>query len=320
MNDIHLDAESLAAFADGNRRGLPPRLWKHVLRCPACQGKLVEAVRVQHAWMEGAARAPIDPALRSLAEGIPGLAGQPLAVAPSDVHPAATNEGSRLQPLHSRQLRPRRSLGWLGIRWLRPLTVAAGAAVVVGGIVLLISQLRESGPRDSAGKIENAILLASSLGMALPGGELAGEGPSAIYRGDLSQDAALLLELEVLERRLAASPGTMAEHQMLIGGDIAAGRLQAANDHIDRVPESSRNEPGLLVLRAVLAYRNSDLDTAEMHLRNAVRSAPNDPLIRFDLAWVLSETGRRSEAAVEIDAVQRLAPGSPLARRAERLR
>jgi len=77
----------------------------------------------------------------------------------------------------------------------------------------------------------------------------------------------------------------------------------AAADHVDEarsllgsLPSDQRNRTWARHLDAVLAYRSSRLDLAELRLRALIGDDPHDGPALFNLALLLSETNRHDEA------------------------
>lgn len=103
----------------------------------------------------------------------------------------------------------------------------------------------------------------------------------------------------------------------LIAGYISVGHLRNAEAYMDEAIEMFPNNRRMLLLASVLAYRESDLATAERYLRNLLALYPRDAIANFNMAVVLIEQGRWDAAAPYVAMAP--AAGSEVGRRAEAL-
>ena len=136
---------------------------------------------------------------------------------------------------------------------------------------------------------------ASHHGPILPGAGSAAWQPTVLTRsgggdrstGDGIRD--LLDDLQTSERDSWAAAS--------IAGYLALDDdRQMARIRVDRELAEGNDHPDLLVTAGILAYRESYLTEARHYFESALESRPDDPVARFNLALVLSESGHSAAA------------------------
>jgi len=181
-----------------------------------------------------------------------------------------------------------------------PLLVAAGAWLTL---------TRTGSPPPVAGtgpdRLGELLVAASHSGMVLPGtGDAAWNPPVATRSGagapagDIDPDA----EQDPV-RRIAA---LLTLNQLNLAGFV----LKSERDAV-------AGDPDLLVLSGIYAFRDGRPRDAEQELRRALAADPDDPVARFNLAWVFLQEGRSGEATTLLEGLQ-AESGHPLV--AERAR
>jgi len=98
------------------------------------------------------------------------------------------------------------------------------------------------------------------------------------------------------ERALRADPDFVEAMVNLAQVHFEAGRHELARDWLERAEGSHPDYPRIALLRGLLALREGDARHAHEQLGLAHRQAPDDPAIAVDLAAVLIEVGRPTQA------------------------
>jgi len=288
--DIHVNLEDLARLADGT---MEPReataLHEHLARCRSCTAAYAEAVRYRAAWLANPSafrptRALVDAGLRSRSQDT------------SIEHPVRTAPSSRV----------RRN------RWIAAgamITLVAAVAIVVG----VVRMDRRIASPDLPAPIRAALEASSARGLVLPGGERGAIRASPIDRsgGTGAVSEPVKQAIEAYERGLRTS-----EQTYVVGaGLLAGGQLDAARGYVEEGLQHHPNDVPLLVLSADVAYRASELPSAERALRQALATRPRNAVVSIDLAIVLAESGHTQEAERLFRNVAR-GSAEPLAERA----
>jgi tetratricopeptide (TPR) repeat protein len=166
--------------------------------------------------------------------------------------------------------------------------------------------------------LAGAVGRVSAAGFVLPGAERHGETETAVYRsGAIPGNVA-----DALVRAIAVSrerPRCTHAAAWGVAGLLAADRLDEARIRAENAARRFPRDPRFPLLRAAVAYRESRLDEVERHLRASLAIEPRGLAARFDLALLLSETGRPEEAAEVARSIVADAPDTLPARRAEAL-
>lgn len=206
-----------------------------------------------------------------------------------------------------------------GLSWRR--VALAGAALGLGLTVLIVvrSDLRT---RAESPRLPSPIRLAledlSGRGLVLPGGEAGAASAGPVLRSGVDQTGR---ELDAAVREAIARYEAGRRHGAHVypvaAGLHCAGQTEAARNFVDEGLRSDSNDVRLLVLRADIAYRSSDLTLAERTLRKALAVQRESPAAALDLAIVLAELHRRDEAARWFEESAKHGP-APIAARAQR--
>jgi tetratricopeptide repeat protein/putative zinc finger protein len=286
---VHVDFGTLAELADGV---LPPgdaaRARAHLGECRSCMAAYADAVRYRAAWLT-------DP------DGF-----------------AADDQIRRWAESHGREpLPPSRSSNWARVA-VRVLPAAAATVLVAWLAASPFAGRAPSLDFELSPAVRDAAERSSERGLVLPG---AVAGADRI-RPELRSGRPMIspgLDREIRDaiqeyEHGAPSPDAGAR---VVAALLAAGEIDAARDYAKECLKRSANHVPLLVFASDAYYRSNDLAGAEELLRNAVRHAPDDPLVALDLALVLEQAGREQEARSLLMRVTK-SRVSPLATRAAR--
>lgn len=102
----------------------------------------------------------------------------------------------------------------------------------------------------------------------------------------------------------------------LIAGYLSTGQLSNAKAYVEEALVVFPDEARLMMLAGMLAYKQSDLMTAERYLVQSLELDPNDDVARFNLAVVLLDSGHLDLGLLLLDEVVTNHSGSSLAKRA----
>lgn len=180
--------------------------------------------------------------------------------------------------------RPAETFSWTRSR--RVLLAACLPLLVAAGAWLTLNRTGSPPPVAGTGpdRLGELLIAASHSGMILPGtGDAAWNPPVATRSGggapaeDLDPDA----EPDPV-RRISA---LLTLNQLNLAGFV----LKSERDAV-------AGDPELMVLSGIYAYRDGRPRDAEQDLRRALAADPDDPVARFNLAWVFLQEGRTGEA------------------------
>lgn len=265
----HIDANDLAALAEGRAPELAERTYAHLATCRTCLATYAEAVRMAHQAALGS-QPPLRVPTDLLAAGL--AAGEPVV------------------------RRPRFGL---------PRRVWVPAAMVTAAVLVwFVLPAPRSDPlsNQQITVISQALQTQSIAGPVFPDVAPLPAGAAPVYRsGAASSEAVVsLLHDVVADRRdLPTDPRTA---YWLGAAYLSAGQIGTATDLIRVSRQTYPGDRRLLILDALAAYRRSDLAEAESRLRQALAADPTDAVARFDLAVVLHEADRTWEARQVLDA------------------
>jgi uncharacterized membrane-anchored protein len=132
--------------------------------------------------------------------------------------------------------------------------------------------------------VRATIASSAGAGLVLPGFENQAAEEGVVLRGGNSP--ALRSYVARLEADAQRS-GTSADRTYLLAVTaLAEGRLNVARAHASSGRSLHPDDGRFLIVAAVVAYRESDLQTANELLEEARRQSPDDPVIRKNLAIV----------------------------------
>jgi len=273
----HLSAGALARLADqGGRRAAAQEI-AHLARCPECTAAYAEVVVVRAQQ----------------------LAGRPEEEVPDEWLAA----GQSIDPRHTalKSPRPRRSER----RWFPPqLWLPLASATVLALLVLATLQDRIPGRLQDTVR---AAMRQNSQGTLLFAADVLPE--SRTERG-AGQD--LHPALRELAERVRQHPQSRESAYWLIGGLLAADRLEEADTFLRRALSQFGSDARFHNQAAILAFRRSDLQASETALRRALDS-DRSAVVLVNLALTLQEQGKPDAARPFLEEVERRFGGTPLA-------
>jgi hypothetical protein len=168
----------------------------------------------------------------------------------------------------------------------RRTAVFAGAlvpAMVVG--LLWLGRGSRSAPDDVPPEVRTIIARSAGAGLVLPGFERGAPEDGAALRG--SESPALREYVGRLEAGARAEGMSPKRAYLLAATALAEGRLNAARAHAESGRRLSPDDARFLIVAAVVAYRESDLQGAKQLLEEARRWVPSDPVVRENLEIVI---------------------------------
>lgn len=292
----HLSSAEIAILVDGNPQGaVTDERRDHLATCPECYAAYAEAVteRLGHPSSEKAESVPADWITAATALATAGRKAQ-------------------------RDRRPTR----LG---LRPAFI--GCAAVAAMILIVVWHW----PDSPSGPIPNldpghqaqlvaALMASSQEGMILPGGEGAANVERPVYRGDeIPAGAALSAAIDDATNAYLATESSADLAVQVIGAEIAIGQIGNARVMLEHARRRFTTDDRLIVLEAVIAYRQSELVRAEELLRQVVPDDGGCAAALFNLGFLLGELGRTEEARPYLERARRARPSTQLAARAARM-
>jgi anti-sigma factor RsiW len=283
---VHPSPGALAALVDGTLEpGRARRLEKHLAICPDCHEAWTEAVEIMLRERDQR-ETSLDLESRAAAYRVARVSAKARTMIHSDRFRAAPVVLATLVVV----------MGAVGVWWLgRPPRT----------------------PNEPHGP-QARIAESSARGLVLPGGEPWADRPVVEYRGGAPADD----EPEGLPPaaiRMLSTRGSADRIVELVSGYVAMGQLRVARTVLDAARRRHPDDSRLAVLDAVLIYRQGDGLGAENRLDDVLSREPGNALARLDLAIVLIESGRSSEAVDHLRRLERDARGQPLGRRAQQL-
>jgi hypothetical protein len=295
-----LTDEEITAAIDGTLEGDDlGRVREHLVACKECRILVGDSALYLGLWETGGEGFETDAAL--IDEG--------KAVAePGDVMPASPGRGVADAA--------RRRFIAVG---------AAAACVIIAAAVLWIGIGRRAERRaldpSLVGPIRRAVGSVSRRGtLVIPGGEFALRGGDDTFRSGYSIFSdTLKTALHSLYKDYVEGEARPEAAEWLIAGNIAAGQRETARDILNDARRRFPARQPLIVLEAIVSYMEGDLDGAEAAMRRAVEADPADPIARLDLAVVLIERGRISDAVPILDGLAKQHAGEPISLRADSL-
>ncbi len=260
----HLTPDELALLAEGKAEDAADRFRSHLAHCKSCFQAYQEAVEFH-------ARA---------------LAGQEPHAPPELV------KNGRNVPI-------RRG----GVKGVKRAPRGRMIVATVGGLAALAAVWIFLGPAGSGGT-QSRLTPDTVTAFRYVSGEASEQGlvfPEALwgkggttFRGEASLPPELGPVLEQL-RSLAKEKKISSDDLFwLISAELATGDLEMARLHLQQAPVDS--DIRFLKLQAILAYRESRLTDAEKDLRSILQKNGNDAESELNLALVLAELGKSSEA------------------------
>lgn len=202
---------------------------------------------------------------------------------------------------------------------MKRLPYAAGLIVAIGIGGWLLMPRAPRAPAPVPQPIAALLERASSEDLVLPGGELGAAEVPQPYREGEAEDRATREAIEVLRTRYESGVRSVEDLYVLSAALVASGRTDLAFDYIQEGHKLDPRHTGFLLLNAVVARRDGRLDPADDLFRRARAIRPADLTLILDHAILLGEMGRATESEDLLREVIRRSPGSPLARRAERI-
>jgi len=190
--------------------------------------------------------------------------------------------------------------------------------VAVAATLGLVAFLDAPGPFMPDPVLAGAVGRVSGAGFVLPGAELHGGMPTAVYRsGAMPGNVASALARAITVSRERPTCANAAAWS--VAGLLAADRLDEARIRAEHAGRRFPRDPRFPLLRAAVAYRESRLEEVEEHLLASLAIEPRGIAARFDLALLLSETGRQAAATEVARALAGDAPGTLPGRRSGEL-
>ncbi len=210
---------------------------------------------------------------------------------------------------------------------LRAVAVAAVVAVVVWGGWISLRVFDRTSPVplgiEILGAIEAAVETYSGAnGFVLPGGEDFVSDSVPVYRAIpgsqfTKSDEPLDSAIDSLHDMYEAGGESPDVAYWLVAGYLATHRLGSARVYIADARGLFPDAPRLMVLDAIVAYMDGAVDRSEDLLRSAQDARPDDPAILLNLAVVLNEQHKTTEARELLDNVRERHRNTPIGERAE---
>ena len=180
------------------------------------------------------------------------------------------------------------------------LSVAVAVLATVVAIAVWLTRVPSS---LEYGAVVEALALASPPGEpVIPGAlpKLSNDMP-AVRGSGVPLTPALEAELATLNDRYRDGSISSVELELLIATNLAIGQLSTARRMADDALLDGPDSPELLHLRGLIAWRMGEMEEAEAYLRRSVGLVPHDTTNRFNLACLLSATGRTEESIRELE-------------------
>ncbi|MCK4304406.1 MAG: hypothetical protein KAY24_09235 [Candidatus Eisenbacteria sp.] len=296
----HILEETLAALIDGQLGSEDEaKAREHLIVCRYCYAAYAEAVHHRTIELDDPNAFAPSPEMVTLGNAVPAD------------RPAARDSQGRWG----------RESRWLPTL---PRPVALGlpvaAVALLAAFLMILPPPHDPGDDPLAGNIrciQQLVIQASARGMILPGGETVSGDQTPVYRsgaaaGNGEPSSAVNALAEAYEQgnlsRLLAF--------WLVSGQVAQGQLGSARAYAREARKRFPNDTRLTILEAVIAYRESDLPRAERLLRDVLDQDQSNAVALFNLGLLLSERGRRGEAAQLLRSAEQQAPKTSLGKRA----
>jgi tetratricopeptide (TPR) repeat protein len=267
----HPYEEDLAALAEGRMApAAAAPLERHLAECRSCMAAYTDAVRYRAGWL-----------------------ASPESFEPT---PELVERGAGM--VRARRF-PRAAVAEPGPGWRRLAIAGATLTVALGLLFVARSDLpaRLGGP-PLPQPIRLALEDLSGRGLVLPGGEAGAASTGPVLRsGQGPTDPALDAAVKEAKARYESGRWTRASVYPVAAGLHASGQMEAARDYVEQGLRSDPNDVRLLILRADIAYRASDMVRAEHCLRRALALRRDSPAAALDLGLVLADGNQREEAA-----------------------
>src|SRR5262245_20819074 len=251
----------------------------HLARCRSCMAAYVDAIRYRAAWLArpDAFEPPDD--LMAMAQAV--------AVARTRTAPA----------------RPRASASRAPQRWVF-------ASALAGASVLAVVLWPRGGTEPVLGEDIRIRLSRPGTGLIVPGAIAPVPPEGAVMRGSDAGTGAPSAVPEPRPRQgrgvepVFSGRGPEREAYVLAAGRLANDDLHGSRLAVERALERSPDHRELLLLRAAIAYRESDLELATELVSRVLDRAPGDPVALADRALLRLEHG---DSGVALPALRALA-------------
>lgn len=162
---------------------------------------------------------------------------------------------------------------------------------------------------------------------AAPGGPAEGGAPRAVPNGPAPEPLSANLQeamrltatgdaeqaLAAIRRELAVSPKDSRARSLEVQTLLALNRPDEALKSTQEALRLEPQNPDFLYLRGAVRMSTKNLAEAEADFRRVLLLAPRHTATMSDLAVLLIETGKKSEAKSLLEQVLRLNPGDPMA-------
>jgi len=275
----HLTPDVLARLADQDWSHLTPAERRHLAVCQECRDAVVEAAGVAHEYQR--AVAPLPP---------PDLSATILA----------RTTGRR----HRRRRR-----GW----------ALAAAAVPIAAALVLVLTTNLPGNRPSAvliGPIQIALADRALESMQFP--DLAASSAEVAFRGEAGRPSPVRSAIQDLAAAYRDDPDQARVAQWLVGGYLALDDLPTARLYADDALRHRPRDGRLLAAAGIVAFRQGQYARSDSLLMAALKAGHDGDDVRFNLAVLKLEQGRRRDAVTILRQLADSGDGD-LAARAESL-
>ena len=255
----HLTPDELALLAEGRAGEAAERFRDHLSHCKSCYQAYQDAVEFR-------ARA---------------LAGQEPHAPPELLQngrkvPFRRSSGSRVTRTRS----------------VRTILVTVATVLALGATWIFFGPGRVKEPSYVA-VLRNVAADASEQGLMFP--ELSGEKTGSLPRmrgnGSSKNVQGIIDSLRTLSQDGKAST---EDFYWLVFAELATDNMDLARLYLQQAPVDS--DPRFLKLRAIFAYRESNLTAAEQDLRSVFNKNPNDDETVLNLGLVLMDMNERDKA------------------------
>ena len=281
----HCPDSQLARLAEGDSSVHEEIDWSHLSECGECMAAYTEAVELRGLELAGVESMPVSGELLKLGKEI--------------------SRGSFLSP--------------------RPAMLGGLAAAVLALIIWVPLQHggREAGTASrfetSFAQIEMALISDFSNELILPGCTSVPGEESSPLRGRSSEQEAVSATLARLDSKNLEIGLDDEEYYWFVSGYMAQGHLLHAKSLLAGERTRQTGDSRFDILRAAVAYRQNDLESARAILDRVLDSEPGNDIARLDLAVVEAELGLVAEARRSLEQIQNRQANPLLELRAARL-